>query len=226
MLLQGTRGFAVGGGSPQIIPLTLLFLHQLDATDFGNLSDARRNGSAVSNQTRAVYCGGWKGSPSPTDINVIRLFHNGINRRCSRFWRFDLSLEFIGESAAGSSVRSIIFGGGIATPTPGTKINTIQYVTISTTGDAQDFGDINVANRNIGCANSSTRIVAGGGQEGPVAVTNNAIQFVTIATTWKSQDFGDLTTARRCHGWNSIITNSWNICWWIWKFTNTNFKFH
>ena len=195
-----TRGFAVGGGSPQTDTIdTFVFASTGDATDFGNLSDARRNGSAVSNQTRAVYGGGWKGSPSPTTYQeTIDYFTMASTGDAVDFGDMIYSLEFIGESAAGSSVRGVWFGGSIGTPSPGTKINTIQYVTLSTTGDAQDFGDISVANRNIGCANSSTRIVAGGGQEGPVAVTR--MQFTTTATLGNSQDFGDLTTARRCHG--------------------------
>ena len=58
--------------------------------------------------------------------------------------------------ALSSSVRGV-FAGGINNPTNlGTSV--IDYVTISTTGNAQDFGDLYDGNAyESGCANSPTR---------------------------------------------------------------------
>ena len=74
--------------------------------------------------------------------------------------------------------------------------NTMQHVTIATTGNSQDFGDMttNRANGNRSAINSSTRGLIGGGYISPTG-TNN-IEFLTIATTGNSQDFGDLTAGR------------------------------
>ena len=72
-------------------------------------------------------------------------------------------------------------------------INTIQFVTIATTGNATDFGDLLIVIRSFGACNNSTRAVYGGGNT-PTLQMNNTLIFVTIATTGNAQDFGDLST--------------------------------
>jgi len=82
-----------------------------------------------------------------------------------------------------------VFGGG----SPGSQ-KTIDYITIQTLGNAQDFGDlINLTQQYAACASSTRGIFAGG--EAP-SVTN-VIEYITISATGNSLDFGDLTQARR-----------------------------
>ena len=87
--------------------------------------------------------------------------------------------------------RGLFFGG--YAPSPASLRNIIDYVTISSQGNAQDFGDLLSTNNGEGgnCA-SSTRALAGGGQSNSVDIT-----FVTISTTSNATDFGDLITGRR-----------------------------
>ena len=87
--------------------------------------------------------------------------------------------------------RGLFFGG--YAPSPAALRNIIDYVTISSAGNAQDFGDLLSINNGEGgnCA-SSTRALAGGGQSNSVDIT-----FVTISTTSNATDFGDLITGRR-----------------------------
>ena len=74
-------------------------------------------------------------------------------------------------------------------------INNIEFVTISTTGNASDFGDLIIGcGFNGGCSNSVRGIFAGG-QE-PSAPYTNAISYIAIATLGNAQDFGDLTFAK------------------------------
>ena len=77
-----------------------------------------------------------------------------------------------------------VFGG--YTPT---VINTIQYVTIASTGNAKDFGDLSRSNTQeaMACANAIRGICAGGGPS-----ATNAIEFVTISTMGNAFDFGEL----------------------------------
>ena len=65
-----------------------------------------------------------------------------------------------------------IFAGGFPGPT-----NTIQYVTIATTGDATDFGDLQDAKRNVATAASSTRGLFAGGQ---TPGNTNVIEYIEI----------------------------------------------
>ena len=82
-----------------------------------------------------------------------------------------------------------IFTGG-ATPS---AVNTIDFVTISTAGDATDFGDLSTVLRaHASFADRTRGLNAAGGNP---SVTNT-IEFITISSTGNSQNFGDLTVAR------------------------------
>ena len=70
-----------------------------------------------------------------------------------------------------------------------TKVNTIDYVTIASTGNAQDFGDLTVARRFLQGVGNSTRAIFGSGEGSPAAT--NVIDYVTMATTGNATDFGD-----------------------------------
>ena len=74
--------------------------------------------------------------------------------------------------------------------------NTIDFVTIATTGNAQDFGDLNAPTGNAGGASSPTRgvIMCGTSPDGSTNV--KTIQFEQIMTTGNGQDFGDMQTIR------------------------------
>ena len=75
---------------------------------------------------------------------------------------------------------------------PSNNNNTIQFFTLSTLGDAQDFGDLLDNGRSSrGAASSSTRGLFASFDE------LNAIQFVTIASLGNATDFGDTTYTGR-----------------------------
>ena len=88
-------------------------------------------------------------------------------------------------------VRGIISGGASPGASPYAKTDTIQYITISTAGNAIDFGNLLAAKGTTASCASNTRGINSGGT--PSAV--DTIQFVTISSTGNAQDFGDLTTA-------------------------------
>jgi hypothetical protein len=91
-------------------------------------------------------------------------------------------------SAATGSVSPAAPRGLWAGGSTGSNSNIIDYITISTTGNAIDFGDLVAANRNLGGCASSTRGLFGGGE------SSTRINAVTIATTGNATDFGTLTT--------------------------------
>jgi hypothetical protein len=95
--------------------------------------------------------------------------------------------NFAGVDAA--SARGI-FAGGFATPA---NYNTVDYITIESTGNAFDFGDLTQTRGYLSACSSPTRGVLGGGY---VGATVNTIDYVTIASTGDAKDFGDLFTGR------------------------------
>ena len=73
--------------------------------------------------------------------------------------------------------------------------NTIDFITIATTGNATDFGDLGSITVGTGGATSDKiRGVFGTGWNGSNYL--NVIQQVTIATTGNSVDIGELTLLR------------------------------
>ena len=82
-------------------------------------------------------------------------------------------------------------------------INTLDYITISTTGNATDFGDMTTVKDIPACVSSETRGVIGGGNDGAIS---NVIEYITVATTGNGTDFGDLTLTRNNLGGASNLT--------------------
>ena len=67
--------------------------------------------------------------------------------------------------------------------------DTVDYVTIATTGNAEDFGNL-ISDRQTGTGMSSpTRGVLSGGYVQPNTRVN---EFITIASTGNAQEFGDM----------------------------------
>ena len=72
----------------------------------------------------------------------------------------------------------------------GAGVNNLDYVDITTPGNATDFGDLTQARYYTGSTSNYSRGVWTGG-----ASTTNVIQYVTIDTPSNATDFGDLLTA-------------------------------
>ena len=70
----------------------------------------------------------------------------------------------------------------------------MDYITIATTGNATDFGDLSQANIYTSGLNSLTRGVFGLGDTSGGIV--NITEYITIATTANSIDFGDMTITK------------------------------
>ena len=90
------------------------------------------------------------------------------------------------------------FGGG--NPGAPSAINTIDYITISSLGDAIDFGDCTVTRWLSAGVASATRGIFGGGYFPSPAATRDTLDYVTIASTGNATDFGNLTAANRSVG--------------------------
>ena len=71
----------------------------------------------------------------------------------------------------------------------------IDYITISTTGDAIDFGDLTAKLKTVHQILAAVGVYIGG--FGSISSVNNTIEFITIASTGNSQDFGDLTQSKK-----------------------------
>ena len=184
---SSTRG-VIGGGQDGGSPTTLNIIEFItfattgNASDFGDLTAARRQPAVTGSQTRGIFSGGGPSTVNTMDYVTIAATGNAVDFG-------DLSVARKGAGAASSPNRSIIVG-GVSSPA---DLNTIDFVTTSTLGNATDFGDTTQARYNLGVVSSSTRAVIMGGYLSSPAGGVNTIEHVTIATKGNAMNFGDLT---------------------------------
>jgi hypothetical protein len=164
-----------------------------NATDFGDLTQTRSGLARGASFTRGYFSGGATSSTGTTSVNTIDYITIATTGNATDFG--DLTLARFRPTGYSSNTRGITAGG--LTGTEGTtEVNTIDYITIATTGNATDFGDLTSQRYLGGGLSSPTRgINAGGGQITVGAV--NTIDYITIATTGNATDFGDLTSIVR-----------------------------
>ena len=191
---SATRGIVFAGGfsnNRNVIDYVEISTTS-NAIDFGDTTEnSVFLGAAVSNSTRGVFAGGIKTS-SPIRVNP-EMQYVTIASRGDTLEFGELSVTRYAMQGAGSPTRGMFFGGAPA-PAPAALTNTIDYITIAATGNAVDFGDISVADRNMMTCSNSIRSVIAGGQE--PSAHQDRIEYVTNASTGNAQDFGNLITSR------------------------------
>jgi len=155
-----------------------------NATDFGDRTVAKKQIGGAGSLTRGLFAGG----NATTDvIDYITISTTG---NATDFGNLTVAR---GSTPAGcSNGTRALFGGGGLSGSPYVS-NIIDYVTIDTTGNATDFGDLSANILDLAsCANDVRGVWAGGN-----TTVLDVIQYVTIASTGNSTDFGDLTVARK-----------------------------
>jgi len=115
----------------------------------------------------------------------------------SQWAEFQLSTPNLGTSADIQPGARGLFGGGQLHPSNGIS-DVIDYINISSTGNAIDFGNLTVARRWVtGAVASRTRGVWAGGLDPAI---NSTIDFVTIASTGSQTDFGEQIDSKATYG--------------------------
>ena len=184
----GARGLFGGGYVPSpattynvIDYITISTLG--NAIDFGDRTEVKQTSGSHSSSTRGVWGGGYSVTNT---IDFVTISSTG---NASDFG--DLTQGRYHLKSFSSQTRGIFGLGFILTPA-GTNVNTMDYITIASTGNAVDFGDASQSRHDPGSCSSSTRGIFAGGRN-PTNV--NTIDYVTISTTGDAIDFGDLTIA-------------------------------
>ena len=134
---SSTRGLIGGGyisptGTNNIEFLTIATTG--NSSDFGDLTSGRGNFTGLCSSTRGVFAGGSNPTNNIMDFVTIASAGNAS----------DFGDMFTGNTVASCSTsnntRGVIIGGDLQPAD--TFTNTMQFVTIATTGDSQDFGDM------------------------------------------------------------------------------------
>ena len=143
--------------------------------------------------TRGVLAGGYTPSTWVNTIDYINVSStaNAINFGDLTEARGDFS------GTISSRTRGCFAGGYF--PTGTVRYNVIDYVTIASTGDAINFGDLTRTSNSGTPVSNAIRGLYGGGYY-PSNNRTNIIDYFTIASTGNAKDFGDLAQQTR-HAW-------------------------
>ena len=197
---NSTRGIFAGGNEPSPVnTIEFVTIASLgDAVNFGDLTAAVNNPRGCASPTRGIINCATAPSSRSNVINFITIASAGDAQDFG-----DLT-ETFGMSGFGLSdnTRGVI--GGYYTAPSNTNVNTINFVTIATTGDATDFGDMvtGTGHGGSGCSDRTRGVIFGQYTNAPFGDAPlyadgqgavNLIQMITVQTTGNAVEFGDLT---------------------------------
>ena len=178
------RGLTSGANNDGIDFVTISSLG--NGTEFGDYHGNMQS-SAFSNNVRGLFAGGYNPQPSIVDnISFVTIAQAGNSVDFG-----NLAAANRGMGGLSSPTRGIYAGGTTGAPSY-TNFNNLQFVTIMTTGNTTDFGDIGTAVDFCAAASNATRGIIAGGRVDPSGAFNT-IEFVTMSTLGNAIDFGDLT---------------------------------
>ena len=177
---SSTRGVWGGGYNSYVNTIDYVTISSTgDAQNFGDLNSASGpfGLAASSSSTRGLFFLGYNGN----NVNAIDYITIASTGDAQDFGDVISGGKFYVASCS-SSTRALV-AGGYAVPAY-IQQNTIDYVTIASTGNSLDFGDLTSAAITFcGFSNSTRGIFAGYG---------NVISYVTISSLGNATDFGDL----------------------------------
>ena len=196
---NNTRGVLIGGYSPNTKDMEYITIASLgNGTDFGDSAQgfyAMNQGGVVNSPTRGVMAGGH----TNTYVNSIQYITIGTLGNTTDFGDLTHDNGYFNVGAC-SETRGLFLGGSDV-DSPYATVNTIEYITIATTGNGTDFGDLFQSRYNGQGVSNGTRGVVCGGATGPAAPDAvNTIDYVTIASTGNAKDFGDIFELQRSGG--------------------------
>ena len=191
---NATRGLFVAGRGPaspyyinNIEYITIS--SQGDAEDFGDISYLAWETRGGNNDTRGIVGGGYLPNVNKNNIDFIQLatFGNGTDFG-------DLTYYHQGHASTASPTRVVWFGGlgnpdGTTQSDGSTKNNTITFVEIATTGNAENFGTLPTKLNSATASSNGVRGFVMGGQTSPLSSSD--IFVITFATKGDATDFGD-----------------------------------
>ena len=190
------RGVIAGGDNPTFLS-SMEFVEIAttgSSTDFGDMSEAKRNLTGASSSIRGLMFGG-QTSPSP-NAPIISIEYTTISSSGGGNDFGDLATSHVDGAGVTSEIRGFVCGGG------NTYQNVIDFVTIASTGDSTDFGDLTEFGRqlNAGCESPTRGIIMGGYNGAPHPSPSSAtstIQFFTFSSQGNTTKFGELTEKAR-----------------------------
>ena len=188
---SSTRMIFGGGSTPSATDCRYVEIAQTGkSTEFANLSAGRRGTGCTSNGVRGFFSGGSTNTAGVVRSHIIDYVN--IATKADGISFGDLSLARRQGAGLGSQTRGV-FTGGYLLASPYLRYNVIDYITMSSEGNAVDFGDLTSIRASIGAGSNATRGFVPGGTIADSTTNTNVIDYLTISSTGNAQDFGDLS---------------------------------
>ena len=190
----GARAIRAGGqvgGSPYPRTDTMDFVTiptAGNATDFGNLTQVKFGPAGAGSKTRAVFMAGG----TPVRLSEIDFVTFSSTGNAADFGNMTVARAAGGDAGHSNETRAVLAGGS----TPSSDANdTIDFITIASTGNGVDFGNLTLSVSGVMATGNATRGIFAGGSYLPAYAYRDTIDIVTIASTGNAQDSGfDLQT--------------------------------
>ena len=149
-LSSSTRAITAGGNNPAMTALLefVIIASKGNAVKFGELTQARRGTATATSFVRGIISNG----STPTYINTIDYITMASEGNAIDFGNSTQKRE--NRTGVTNTIRGV-FTGGLNPGLSSTRINTIDFVIITTGGNAADFGDLTVSRRASGGASDS-----------------------------------------------------------------------
>ena len=185
------RGVVAGGrdaSNPAVDTMDLIEITTAgNAIDFGNLSDGGRDyPSGCGSATRGIFFGG----SEPGFRNIIDYIIMSSSGGANDFG--DMRVSPLTNFALSNATRGIT-AGGLTPPAPSYTANdSIEFITIASTGDSSDFGNLTEVNSSAATCASPTRGIF---NQGSVPSYKKTIEYITIATGGNATRFGESSKA-------------------------------
>jgi hypothetical protein len=186
-----SRGLFQGGYTPSNVNTVdfVTIASTGNATNFGDLTESRSRTGGCNNSTRGISAGG---NPNTDTIDYCTIQSEG------NYVDFgNLTVSRYGTAGMSSPTRGVFCGG--ESPVSGIAgVNTMDFITIATLGDAQDFGDMTITRREPIASSNAVRGVFGTGYTSPSSPysASKSLDYVQIASGGNGTNFGDATFNR------------------------------
>ena len=152
---DATRGIFGGGRDNPAILNTIDYINIQttgNAVDFGDTSVVRAPASGCSSSTRGLFAGGYSSPAKTNSIEYITIKSTGNGIDFGDLINATSGNAFGNNGNVASSTRGIFYMGGVSGVG---DVNTIQYVTMTTLGNAADFGDLTRADQQVAGGSNS-----------------------------------------------------------------------
>jgi len=198
----GTRMITAGGttgnggtaaGNADSIDYVNVSAGNADSADFGDLSSVRLSLGAVSSTGRMVFLGG-----NPSNQNVMEYITPASTGNATDFGDLVVGAAFNGHQAS-NGIRGVMHNGSRSAANGGSYHVELEYITIATTGNATDFGDIDTARAGVAGSSNGIRGILWAGNTDTVPTHTKYIQYITIASTGNATTFGDMVRIVTSH---------------------------